>query len=81
VIGPNGTLNHLPRDLFASQLAPGDLVIANDAATIPASLLGVHQPTGSAIEARLAARGALALADVTFTAVLFGEGDYQTPTE
>jgi S-adenosylmethionine:tRNA ribosyltransferase-isomerase len=81
VISPDGSLSHLRRSAFAGQLAPGDLVIANDAATIPASLFGVHQRTGAAIEARLAARGSLSFEDLVFSAVLFGAGDHRTPTE
>ncbi|HLY79109.1 MAG TPA: S-adenosylmethionine:tRNA ribosyltransferase-isomerase [Caulobacteraceae bacterium] len=81
VVGADRALRHLRRGAFASQLRRGDLVIANDAATIPASLRGVHLRTGAAIEVRLAARASLAFEDVTFSAVLFGEGDHRTPTE
>jgi S-adenosylmethionine:tRNA ribosyltransferase-isomerase len=63
-------------------LRNGDLVIANDAATLPASLRGVHQPTWAEIEIRLAARHSLAPDDVSeFTAVVFGPGDFHTRTE
>jgi S-adenosylmethionine:tRNA ribosyltransferase-isomerase len=80
-IAADASLSHMRRSAFASRLARGDLVIANDAATIPASLFGVHQRSGAAIEARLAARGSLAFEDLTFSAVLFGAGDHCTPTE
>ena len=61
---------------------PGDVVVANDAATMPASLAGVHVPTGRPIEVRLAGRGSLTAHDVRrFTTVLFGSGDYRTATE
>lgn len=80
-IGADGAIRHLRRSAFATQLRPGDLVIANDAATIPASLFGVHKRTGGRLEARLAGRGSLAFEDVTFSAVLFGEGDHRIPTE
>jgi S-adenosylmethionine:tRNA ribosyltransferase-isomerase len=57
-------------------LRPGDLVVANDAATIPASL------TGAGIEIRLAGRRTLEFEDVrNFTAVAFGAGDHRTRTE
>jgi S-adenosylmethionine:tRNA ribosyltransferase-isomerase len=57
-------------------------VIANDAATLPASLQGRHLPTGSAIEVRLAGRRSLAADAVThFCAVVFGVGDFRTRTE
>ena len=57
-------------------------MIANDAATLPASLFGIHDPTGRAIEVRLAGRASLSPEDVArFTAVVFGSGDFRTPTE
>jgi S-adenosylmethionine:tRNA ribosyltransferase-isomerase len=57
-------------------LAAGDLLIVNDAATVPASLRG-RDDAGHEIEARLvAARG-----DDRFSAVLFGAGDWHQRTE
>jgi S-adenosylmethionine:tRNA ribosyltransferase-isomerase len=53
----------------------GDLVVVNDAATLPASLRGATA-TGEALEARL-----LASRDGTWRAVLFGAGDWRTRTE
>ena len=41
----------------------GDFVVANDAATIPASLTGQHLPSGRRIEARLAGLQPLAATD------------------
>jgi S-adenosylmethionine:tRNA ribosyltransferase-isomerase len=59
-----------------------DLIVANDAATLPASLTGVHLPTGEPLELRLARRASLLPQDVKrFTAVAFGAGDFRTPTE
>ena len=73
--------HHLAIDLPVL-LHCGDLVVANDAATMPASLHGLHLPTGRPLEVRLAARRSLAGRDVArFTAVVFGSGDYLTPTE
>jgi S-adenosylmethionine:tRNA ribosyltransferase-isomerase len=81
-IDPAGHLRHLLRDTFIDLLRPGDLVIANDAATLPASLRGEHAPSGGAIEARLAGWRSFAGEDVShFAAVVFGAGDYSTPTE
>ena len=81
-IDANGTLTHAPRRLLASFLARGDLVVANDAATLPASLVGIHVASGRRIEVRLAQRRSLAADDVRdFAAIVFGEGDYRTPTE
>src|SRR5262245_20688566 len=77
-----GSVSHRRAAEFPSLLRPGDLVVANDAATMPASLHGTHRPTGEPVEVRLAARRSLLPDDVgRFVAVVFGEGDYRTPTE
>ena len=82
VVDAAGRVTHSRRADFADLLRPGDLVIANDAATLPASLTGRHRATGSAIEARLAGRPSLSADDVdTISAVMFGAGDFRTPTE
>jgi S-adenosylmethionine:tRNA ribosyltransferase-isomerase len=81
VVGASGGIAHAPRSRFVDFLRPGDLVVANDAATLPASLHGVHLPGGGTIEVRLAARGSLSPADVRFTGVVFGAGDFRTRTE
>jgi S-adenosylmethionine:tRNA ribosyltransferase-isomerase len=82
VVGANGRLRHVDRAHLAAFLRKGDLLVANDAATLPASLAGVHVRTGAAVEVRLAGRRSLAADDVReFTAVLFGAGDHRTPTE
>ena len=81
-IDPAGTLRHHPRTALPALLRTGDLLIANDAATLPASLRGVHQRTGMAIEVRLAGRPTLAVDAVRdFSAVVFGPGDHRTRTE
>lgn len=75
-------IEHAARASFAEYLRPGDLVVANDAATLPASLAGTHAATGAAIEVRLAARRSLRPEDVRrFDAVVFGAGDFRTRTE
>jgi S-adenosylmethionine:tRNA ribosyltransferase-isomerase len=82
VVGADGCIGHRPRSALVDVLRPGDLVVANDAATWPASLAGSHVASAAAIEVRLAGRRSLAADDVrTFTAVIFGEGDHRTPTE
>jgi len=82
VVDAAGRLHHAPRHALPSFLRPGDLLVANDAATLPASLSGVHEPTGAPIEVRLAGRRSLAVDDVReFTAIVFGEGDHRTRTE
>src|ERR1700716_1828735 len=79
-VDPCGRITHAPRSRFVDLLRPGDLVVANDAATLPASLHGVHVRSGRAIEVRLA--GCSSLKDLrTFSAVVFGDGDFRTRTE
>src|SRR5436309_776499 len=57
-------------------LRAGDLLVVNDAATLPASLPATA-PSGRAMEVRLAGERE----DGSWDAVLFGEGDWRTPTE
>ena len=61
-------------------LRPSDLVIANDAAALPASLRGTHAPTGREIEVRLAVRTSLSMIRHV-VAVVFGQGDFRVRTE
>jgi S-adenosylmethionine:tRNA ribosyltransferase-isomerase len=80
VIDERGSVSHhrvadLPR--FVSR---GDLLVANDAATLPAGLHGVHLPSGGVVEVRLAGWQSMA-SHRHFTAVMFGSGDHRTPTE
>jgi len=82
VVDSQRNLIHVPRTAFVEFLRPNDLVIANDAATLPASLSGVHEQTGKRIEVRLAGRHSLDPMDVKrFSAIVFGEGDFHTRTE
>jgi S-adenosylmethionine:tRNA ribosyltransferase-isomerase len=82
VVDEQRNLIHVPRTAFVDFLYANDLVIANDAATLPASLFGVHQPTGKPIEVRLAGRPSLDPKDIKrFSAVVFGEGDFHMRTE
>jgi S-adenosylmethionine:tRNA ribosyltransferase-isomerase len=82
VVDTRGEITHAPRVAFVEFLRPGDLMIANDAATLPASLRGEHVPSGGPVEVRLAGRRSLAPHNVRrFSAVVFGAGDYRTRTE
>ena len=57
-------------------------MVANDAATLPASLFGRHSRSGKDIEIRLAGCSSLAVHGATyFLAIAFGAGDYHTRTE
>ena len=77
-----GEVRHLERSRIAGVFRRGDLVVANDAATMPASLSGLHLRTAEAIEVRLAARRSLAADSIArCTAVAFGAGDYRIRTE
>jgi S-adenosylmethionine:tRNA ribosyltransferase-isomerase len=64
-------VEHLPELLRA-----GDLLVVNDAATLPASLQG-RTEEGAPIEVRLLAREE----EGSWTAVLFGAGDWRMRTE
>ena len=57
-------------------LQPGDLLVLNDAVTMPASLRA-STAEGSSIEIRLLRHAC----DSDWLAVLLGEGDWRTPTE
>jgi S-adenosylmethionine:tRNA ribosyltransferase-isomerase len=82
VIDRCGRIRHRLRSAIADLVRSGDCVIANDAATLPASLHGIHEPTGAPIEIRLAARASIDPHDVArFSCIVFGAGDFRTPTE
>jgi S-adenosylmethionine:tRNA ribosyltransferase-isomerase len=79
-VDAHGRIEHLPRTALTALSSPDDLVVANDAATLPASLQGMHQASGEPIEVRLAAW--LSLSDPTrFVALAFGAGDHRMRTE
>lgn len=82
VVDAAGRISHHARTALAGLLDVGDLVVANDAATLPASLGGVHEPSGKTIEVRLATRRSLAVDDVRcFGAIVFGAGNFRSRTE
>jgi len=82
VVDAHGALSVAPRARLADFLRAGDLVVSNDAATLPASLAGVHERSRAPLEVRLAGRRSLEPDDVhAFRAVVFGAGDHRTPTE
>jgi S-adenosylmethionine:tRNA ribosyltransferase-isomerase len=80
IVDADGGMRHLPRREIGSLFNPGDLVVANDAATLPASLHGTHSASGKPIEIRLAAW--VSVGDPTqFAAIAFGAGDFRARTE
>ena len=80
VVDGDGVIVHRRARDLPALVQRGDVVVANDAATLPASLTGTHGPTGAAIEIRLAGRRSL-VRTRRFVAVAFGDGDHRTPTE
>jgi S-adenosylmethionine:tRNA ribosyltransferase-isomerase len=75
-----GRMRHLSRPELENLFRPGDLIVGNDAATLPASLYGTHDATGEPIEVRLAAWRSVG--DPTrFIAIAFGVGDHRMRTE
>jgi S-adenosylmethionine:tRNA ribosyltransferase-isomerase len=82
VVAAQGRIRHAAASALIDLVRAGDLVVANDAATLPASLAGIHERTGAAIEVRLAGRRSLDVAAVErFDAIVFGAGDFRTRTE
>ncbi len=82
VVDASGHITHWARSRFVELLCRGDLVVANDAATVPASLSGEHVRTGRPVEVRLAGRRSLAAVSIrSCTAVVFGVGDFRLRTE
>jgi S-adenosylmethionine:tRNA ribosyltransferase-isomerase len=81
IVDPREGLRHIARTQLVDVLRAGDLVVANDAATLPASLHGIHTRTGETIEVRLAGRGSLSRDVADFSAVVFGAGDFHVRTE
>jgi S-adenosylmethionine:tRNA ribosyltransferase-isomerase len=71
-----GALVDLRIGALPDLLDAGDLVVVNDAATLPASLAGTTAG-GAPVEVRLAGQAA----DGSWRAAIFGAGDWTTPTE
>lgn len=73
----SGAVGDAQLDDLPTLVRPGDLFVVNDAATLPASL-PARAPSGAPIEVRLVrARDD----GRRWQAVLFGAGDWRTPTE
>lgn len=82
VVDSEGQMREMLRSGFPTLLRPGDIVVANDAATLPASLFGIHLRSGRNIEVRLAGSKSVSQDEVKqFLAVVFGEGSYHARTE
>lgn len=72
----DGDLRDSSIELLPDNLKPGDLLVVNDAATLPASLYG-RDVRDNGLEVRLSAQ----LGESVWQAVVFGAGDWRTPTE
>ncbi len=72
----NGVIEHSWMGFFSDHLDAGDVIVVNDAATVPASLHG-RDPEDNIIEIRLIAH----LGQQVWQAVAFGAGNWLTPTE
>src|SRR5262245_27340422 len=79
-IDARGTMRDVPRSELASLFNPGDLVVANDAATLPASLRATHIASGEPVEIRLAAWMSMGN-PMRFVALAFGAGNHHMRTE
>lgn len=73
----SGALRDLAITDLAGQLRPGDLLIVNDAATLPGSLRARRPEHDEALELRLTGP----IDDDLATAALLGAGDWRSPTE
>ncbi len=73
-------VQHAAFSELPSFLRAGDLLVVNDAATLPASFRGFHRASGGAIEMRLA-RSLSVDTPLRWEALFFGAGDWRTPTE
>lgn len=72
----SGAVDHRPFTDLPDVLRPGDLVVVNDAGTLPASLPG-RTRAGAPLELRLVAHPAPS----TWTVALLGAGDWRQRTE
>jgi S-adenosylmethionine:tRNA ribosyltransferase-isomerase len=69
-----------PARALPDLLRAGDLVVVNDAATLPASLQA-RTAAGEAVELRIVGATDVDGSALHFTAALLGSGDWHTPTE
>ena len=82
VVNADGVIRHATRDALVELAHPGDVVVANDAFTAPASLRAVHERSATSFELRLAGLRSHDLRDLTrCIAVTFGAGDHRMRTE
>jgi len=76
VDGTSGEMRVVPSTELAKLFEPGDLLVVNDAATLPASLTG-RTARGDEVELRLVVQAG----DRRWTVALLGNGNWRTRTE
>ncbi|MEP7271976.1 MAG: S-adenosylmethionine:tRNA ribosyltransferase-isomerase [Acidobacteriota bacterium] len=76
LVAREGELQHSAMDHLPEHLEAGDLLVVNDAATMPASLHGRDQ-NNNEVEIRLTRQ----LREHVWEAVIFGIGNWEVPTE
>lgn len=82
ILNQNRAPFHSHVEQLPELLLPGDLLIINRSATLPASFHGRVQRTGEAVEIRLASfQGPLSEGLRDWIALSFGSGDWRMPTE
>lgn len=75
-------INYLNRVDMIDQFEAGDVIVANGAATLPASFTGAHLASGQEIELRLAQNLNDSIDQFShWRGVVFGQGDWHLPTE
>ena len=75
-------INYLKRTDFVDQFNAGDVIVANAAATLPASFMGTHCSSGELLELRLAQNLNAAFDSYThWKGIILGKGDWHLPTE
>ena len=77
----DGSVRHFEGDGWLSLFGDNDLVVVNDAATIPASFAGRHLPSGDEIEIRLLASLNSQFFGNPWRALVLGRGNWRLPTE
>jgi S-adenosylmethionine:tRNA ribosyltransferase-isomerase len=75
-------VKHMAVGDLPNNFRPGDIMVVNDAATLPSSLSGYQQESRKSLELRLAMPLTDDRKDISrWRAVLFGEGNWRIPTE
>src|SRR4051812_19892517 len=78
----SSSVKHLSMRDLPDLFHEGDVLVVNDAGTLPSSLSGSLRKTKAPLELRLAMSLSAHRREISsWRGVLFGEGDWHTPTE